>query len=199
MYALYTKDRAATGIRYRLKEEACLFGCNQGWIPWLLQQRMGTTDNEPLAWHVPVLDTIENTEYRGCTLIIDIKPKNKDSKLHLSELIDVWGYSADGWTPLLMRTSPLFVEDDPKQYNREDFVIEGDGKFDPVYSTLYVQGSVEQGKISGKWIPPRASPTNSALLWPPVMSYFIRCIAEANPELLPSAAQQKSGSEGNVL
>lgn len=89
-----------------------------------------------------------------------------------------------------MRTAPLLVGDDPNEYDRNDFVLEGNGSFEPVYSTLYVRGSVEQGKITGKWIPPRASPTNSVLLWPSAMTYFLWCIASANPELFAKVTQQ---------
>jgi hypothetical protein len=197
MYALYDKVKTPAGFRYQWKEVARLFGCNEGWIPWLLQFELDGGKSEPLEWHLHVPDALARNGYRDCALVIDIKPKNRDGRLHLSELIDVWGYSADGWTPLLMRTSPLLVEDDPNQYDRKAFSVDGDGTFDPVYSTLYVQGSVESGKISGKWTPPRASPTNSALLWPPAMIYFLSCIAKANPELFAEANRHLFAAEAS--
>jgi hypothetical protein len=47
---------------------------------------------------------------------------------------------------------------------------------DIVYSFLYARGSIEKGKIIGKWLPASRSPTNAVLLWPDVVAYFFSCI-----------------------
>jgi hypothetical protein len=98
--------------------------------------------------------------------------------------MDVWGYSADGWSPILLRLNGLFVDENPSAVNREDFVRKDNDIDGPIYEFLYLDGSIKDGKLSGLWVPPPASPTNAALLWPKTINYFFQCIRSRTPDVL---------------
>jgi hypothetical protein len=59
LYALYRRTRIGdTATRYeRDKKESniSLFGCNNGFIPWLLRLKVPAIQDEPYCWHVDVL------------------------------------------------------------------------------------------------------------------------------------------------
>ncbi|MBW2038780.1 MAG: hypothetical protein JRI46_04175 [Deltaproteobacteria bacterium] len=104
--------------------------------------------------------------------------------MSLYEVLDVWGYSSYGWTPILLHLSGLFVDEDPASVNRNDFTI-SDSEIDgPIYEVLYLDGSVENDEIVGTWNAPPASLTNAALLWPGTLKYFVQCIRERTPDVI---------------
>jgi hypothetical protein len=123
-------------------------------------------------------------EYPESTLLIDLKPKQHKANISLYEVMDVWGYSSNGWSPLMLRLNGLFVDEKPTNVNRKSFVRRDDELSGPIYEFLYVVGSVARGKLDGQWVPPPASPTNAALLWPEAINYFFRCIQSRTPGVL---------------
>ena len=179
MYMRYLKSDQNGKDQYSFAEQICLFGCNEGFIPWLLQKKMVPTQEEPYLWHVNIAHSMDATEYRSSAIIIDLKPKQKKSNLSLYELEDVWGYSDSGWTPILLRLSGLFIDADPRIVNRNEFCIRDRERIGPIYEFLYLAGSVSSGKLIGGWTAPPASPTNAALLFPDTLRYFLKCIADA--------------------
>jgi hypothetical protein len=187
MYALFGKSRPQGNgkIRYKLQEPASLFGCNNGFIPWLLQLKTPQGQGEPYLWHISIETALAETDdYKGSTLVIDLKPRQHKTSLNLFELLDVWGYSSSGWTPILLHLAGLFVDADPKTADPDDFTVSESEIDGPIYETLYLDGSVQKGKIVGTWNAPPASPTNAALLWPDTLNYFIQCIRKRTPEAL---------------
>jgi hypothetical protein len=116
--------------------------------------------------------------------VIDLKPKQQKNNLSLYELLDVWGYSLNGWTPILLHVRGLFVDADPNSFNRNDFSSSESVVGTPIYEVLYLDGSVENGKLIGRWNAPPASPTNAALLWPETLKYFVQSIRERTPDVL---------------
>ena len=186
MYARYVKSRlSSSDTRYQFAEQVSLFGRNNGFIPWLLQLQIPTSQSEPYLWQLDVQKVLSGTkEYKGSTLVIDLKPKQHKTNVSLYEVMDVWGYSSSSWTPVLLHLNGLFVDADPASVNRNDFTI-SDSEIDgPIYEVLYLDGSVENGKIVGTWNAPPASPTNAALLWPETLNYFVQCIRERTPDIL---------------
>jgi hypothetical protein len=162
-----------------------LFGCNNGFIPWLLQLQTLPGQNEPYLWHLDVQKALERTEeYQRSTLIIDLKPKQHKTNVSLYEVMDVWGYSSSGWTPILLHLGGLFVDADPTSVNRNDFIISNNEIEGPIYEVLYLDGSIKDGKLDGTWNAPPASPTNAALLWPDALNYFVKCIRERTPNVI---------------
>jgi hypothetical protein len=188
MYARYVRTRVDKDVlRYELKEQASLFGCKNGFIPWLLGLKLKAGQEEPCAWHIDVVSELGgNPEYPKSTLVIDLKPKQSKTNLSLYEVLDVWGYSQNGWSPLLLRLNGLYVDADPLVVNRSSFVRRDDEVQGPIYEFLYVAGSVTDGKPTGLWVPPPASPTNAALLWPDALNYFFECIRETTPSVFKS-------------
>lgn len=186
MYARYKKSRVDNNVtRYEFQEEVSLFGCNSGFIPWLLGLKLPQDQGEPYKWHVDVVAELgRHPDYPLNTLLINLKPKQNKTNLSLYEVMDVWGYSADGWSPILLRLNGLFVDENPSAVNRKDFVRKDNDIDGPIYEFLYLDGSIKDGKLSGLWVPPPASPTNAALLWPKTINYFFQCIRSRTPDVL---------------
>ena len=172
MYTLYKTSTVSGGTRYEFQEEASLFGCNSGWIPYFLQKQLKATDDEPLEWSIDIKRAFEAEEKPNCALIINLKPNSKEANLSLYELVRVWGYTASGWTPMMIHIRGLFIDEDPSLVNEKDFVKNNKNVEDPIFSLMYLSGTVHEGKIVGRWTPPGPSPTNSVLLWPETMKYF---------------------------
>jgi len=172
MYALYEKQKVKDGFRYLFKKQTSLFGCNSGFIPYLLKKQLKLSDSEPHAWHVNLEEAFILEGQSNDVLMINLKPNSKKANLSLYELVDVWGYSSSGWTPIMIYIRGLFVDEDPRTFNERDFYREDKDVEDPIFSMMYLRGTVREGKIFGKWTPPGPSPTNSVLLWPHTFEYF---------------------------
>lgn len=189
MYARYLKRESKGVASYQFVEQCSLFGCNKGFIPWLLARQISSSQGEPYKWHLAIQDSLNGAEWNGTdytssTLIIDLKPKQNKTNLSLYELLDVWGYSDSGWTPILLHLSGLFVDADPKTVDRNKFAINVDDRDEPIYEFMYLDGSVADGRLGGRWNAPPASPTNAALLWPESLAYFFTCIRSRTPAVL---------------
>jgi hypothetical protein len=89
----------------------------------------------------------------------------------LYELSDVWGYSAKGWTPILFHLRGL-VDEDPRRFDQIEFVRMPSEIDDPIFTMMYLRGTVKNGRLDGTWTTPGPSPTNSVLLWPEAFEYF---------------------------
>ncbi|MBI3578197.1 MAG: hypothetical protein HY089_02145 [Ignavibacteriales bacterium] len=188
MYYRYLKSRDNDSmVRYKkIEENICLFGCNEGFIPWLLEKQIPYGQNEPYLWHLDIEKSLAKTkEYLNSTLVIDLKPYQHKDNLSLYEVLNIWGYSSNGWTPILLHLAGLFVDVDPNSVDRNNFQIAESDIDSPIYEVLYIKdGTVKDGKIVGTWNPPPPSSTNGALLWPETLKYFVRCIKERTPDAL---------------
>lgn len=186
MYTRYQKNYLNhSNTRYQFMEQVSLFGCNNGFIPRLLQLQTPPGQDEPYLWHLDVQKALARTEeYQGSTLVIDLKPKQHKTNVSLFEVLDVWGYSCSGWTPILLHLLGLFVDADPNSANRDDFIISNSNIEAPIYEFLYLDGSIKDGNLDGTWNAPPASPTNAALLWPNALNYFVKCIREHTPDVI---------------
>lgn len=172
MYARYEKQSTSDGYRYRFAEPISLFGCNQGYIPWLFSVTVPDAASEPMPWHLLVADTLRLVELDGSALIINLKPRSKAGNLSLYEVVEVFGFSASGWTPLMLYLRGLFVDENPSRFDEKDFVRSQSETEDPIFSMMYLDGTVRNGKLEGRWTAPRPSSTNSVLLWPASFEYF---------------------------
>lgn len=172
MYALYEKACEGAAYRYRFAEQVSLFGCNSGYIPWLLAKTMEPDASEPLQWHLVVDDALAAVGQKDHALIINLKPNSKEPNLSLYEVMEVFGYSSSGWTPLMLYLRGLFVDNDPSQFDANKFVRASADAEDPVFSMTYLSGSVRDGRLYGRWTVPGPSSTNGVLLWPEAFKYF---------------------------
>ena len=172
-YSLYEKfllpDRQQW--RYRWLDKAKLFGCNEGKIPWLLEQQMKRTGEAPEKWHLDISDALAKEASPNHALVINLKPREQ-TLLSLYELLDVWGHSTEDWTPLMFRLRGLYIDENPHPYAENDFIRSYGECDEPIFSMLYVNGGTEGGKIKGPFTPPGPSSTNSTLLWPETFMYF---------------------------
>ncbi|HRZ28566.1 MAG TPA: hypothetical protein P5295_17280 [Spirochaetota bacterium] len=186
MYGLYSKIKTSKNINFKLVEEISIFGCNSGFIPWLLKFHLNESNHEPLKWHLKIEDELNRyNEYSKTCIIIDFKPKNKvDDYILLGELTDVWGYSDSDWTPLLFRVEMLYTDLEAKTIDKKKFSKKTNEENDVVYTYLYAKGSIKNGKLFGTWNAPSTSPTNSALLWPETLKYFHSEIKKCDQNIL---------------
>ena len=100
MYALYEISVTNNEKRYRFQKRVSLFGSKSGYIPWLLSHQLDPVSAEPKKWHVEISGALSKADHQRQTLIINLKPNSTTPNLSLYELLDVWGYSDSGWTPI---------------------------------------------------------------------------------------------------
>ena len=172
MYALYEISVTNNEKRYRFQKRVSLFGSKSGYIPWLLSHQLDPVSAEPKKWHVEISGALSKADHQRQTLIINLKPNSTTPNLSLYELLDVWGYSDSGWTPMMLRLRGLFVDEDPSLVDENDFLLTTQDYDEPIFSMMYLRGTIRDGALEGRWTPPRPSPTNSVLLWPEAFKYF---------------------------
>jgi len=172
MYALYGKEYSDAQTHYVFDKETHLFGCNVGWIPKLLRGLLSSSASEPLKWNISVGSALEQAGFPARTLVINLKPNGKKPNLSLYEVMAVWGWSSHEWTPIMFHLRGLFIDDDPTEFESTDFYRSDRDVEDPIFSMMYLEGSVRNGKLFGPWTPPRPGSTNSVLLWPDCLKYF---------------------------
>jgi hypothetical protein len=182
MYARYQKTRTEGRTSYKFVEQCSLFGCNRGYLPRLLARQTPPSQGEPYKWHISVCAALADIGQRDSALVIDLKPKQQKTNLSLYEVLDAWGYSDAGWSPILLHLSGLFVDAAPT-IDRDDFTVADEARQEPIYEVLYLDGTISNGRLTGRWTAPPASPTNAALLWPDTIRYFIDCIRDRTPGL----------------
>jgi len=172
MYGLYTTYLVPGGARYNLIERVSLFGCRVGYIPWMLNEHIPQGQGEPFSWKINVRTELDRLDLANHTLIIDLKPNSSARNVSLYEIADVWGVSANGWTPIMFRLRGLFMDQSDASLDDRDFVRHSDEIEENIFSMMYLNGTVQNGSIFGPWTPPGPSATNSVLLWPDTMDYF---------------------------
>lgn len=150
-----------------------MFGCYNGFIPWLLQHTLNKKANEPFKCNIKIREALEKANYNNQAIIINLKPNSSKPNLSLYELEQVWKYSDENWTPLMLHFKGIFIDVIPYRINTNKFERKLSDIDDFIFSFAYVKGTIKNGIIEGKWIAPRPSSTNSVLLWPEAFDYFI--------------------------
>lgn len=188
MYLLYEKTERNDFTDYVFKEEVHLYGCNIGFIPTQLQKqltRLGQKTSGPYEWHLNVPDSLQEEGQENMTLMIDLKPKKLDN-VSLYELMDVYGYSYPGWTPIMLCLRGILIDESPAKYDKKSFSVPN-AKIDKfIFSMMYLNGGLKEGHIDGKWITPGLGTTNGVLLWPETLEYFSKKAKEIMSEATSS-------------
>jgi hypothetical protein len=143
-------------------------------IPHLLELHLDGSGSEPLLWHIIIENELAHSRWPNCALIIDLKPNDAEGKAWLYEIVEAWGHSNRGWTPIMLRLKALPVGQSLAQFDPLDFVCKDGGDDTPIFSMMYMRGTVKEGSLDGTWAFPRPSSTNSALLWPETFNYFAK-------------------------
>ncbi|MBC7944512.1 MAG: hypothetical protein H7X91_04450 [Burkholderiales bacterium] len=68
----------------------------------------------------------------------------------------------------------LFIDEDPTAFDEQDFKRQAVDIEDPIFSTMYLNGTVNDGSLVGGWTAPGPSSTNSVLLGPDIFSFFAK-------------------------
>jgi hypothetical protein len=219
MFYLYCREVRDGETLYTQKlVKISLFGINSGWIPYLLRgpvcagrfehSLIPSEQGEPYPWYLDVRKRLCQIGHPGLgldagnqySLVIDLKPNNMKRVLDFYELLHVWGYTNYGWTPAMVQLRQLrqiLREEAPAGINPrdyEEFSIKEDEEtfLTPIYSFWYFyDGRIEEGQLCGRWNPPPPAATNSALLWPQAIQYFLDKMYEAKSGVFPSLRPDK--------
>lgn len=173
MFLLYKVAKTPPTCQFKLLRGTSLFGCNVGIVARYLAEMIGAEAAEPYNWHFNMAEALSRLELDADAFVIDLKPEQNASRY---EILEVWGHSDHGWTPAMLKLRALLVDEKTTEYPQENFVLPRCENLDGVYTFLYFNGSVKDGKLTGTWLPPGRSSTNSALLWPEVLKHFVKQI-----------------------
>lgn|GEM_PF-3541928 len=190
MYNLYQKD--SNGL-YILRHKVYLAGYLNGIIPNVLIRKYANslpkadpTEKEPWQWYLKFpedlkflpkqLDYLAKVE--NPAVVIDIKPGQ--GELWLSELMNVWGWTDDAWTPIMYHLRPLVLGDKPRQVDKNVPVpqFQGENREGDIFYFSYLRGTIKNGALinpdnpRAAWGWPGKSSTNSVSLLPDVLDFF---------------------------
>ncbi|HHW04275.1 MAG TPA: hypothetical protein GXX35_16005 [Thermoanaerobacterales bacterium] len=177
MYYIYNVEKKDHICSYSFIDEIKLFGSVNGIIVKILQKIIPKNQNEEndgYKWKINMETDLPKIDLLKKAILIDLKP-NAENNVSLYEIKNIFGHSKSGWTPMMFHLKALMVDEQggweqKKQFNINDMNLDNIFTFHHVYD-----GSIKNGDIIGRWIPPRPSSTNSALLWEETMDYFIEC------------------------
>ena len=184
--AYYRYNRTDENGRWRFVKESPthLYGCHKGVVARALRNQ-SDGQQEPWSWHVNVSEAFQHQNSSGDVFVIDLKPTQGEENNEFSfyELLDVWGYSDGGWTPALLRLRGLLIDhkDEDDDLDCNNFTIDPEEVDEPIFTFAYFAGSIEGGELSGTWNSPRPAASNSVLLWPDALDYFIPIIKRYMP------------------
>lgn len=172
VHYLYDREQIGSEIQFKLREERSLAGINRGMIPHLLEIHLNGSGCEPKFWHLNIREELDKSRWPNCTLLIDLKPNDSAGNISLYEIVEAWGHSNRGWTPVMFHLRALFKDEYPSNFDRQSFTRKLEDIDDPIFTMLYMKGSIVNGELVGGWTFPASSSTNSVLLWPETFEYF---------------------------
>jgi len=181
MFSLYQKITRSSEVRCRRQGDFALFGSRVGLIPKRLQRELSPDQGEPFSWHLSIGQVLALEGWADTAVVIDIKPRSK-TEAKLCELLDAWGYTACGWTPILLRMRVLIDDEPPSTVDKNDFPMR---PAEDVYTFLYTAGGVREGHLEGTWSLRGGGRTGGPLLSQKALAYFLRAIRETTPSFCP--------------
>ena len=181
-YYLYKKQQTQNGWKYEYSnQDISLAGlydkhCISSLLLNKIKRGMDRDhSNQPFGWNISINEELNEMGKGDHAIIIDLKPSSKELK-SFYELIDVCGYSADGWTPVMLHLQGLYTDEkcpDENSFEKEEADIAKN-----IFTFLYLRGSVIKGEREGDWRWPGPSSTNSALLFQDAFEHFLKCRQE---------------------
>jgi hypothetical protein len=174
MFYLYETTSNQSKTEFNRRYIVKLFGSLNGLIVRSLRIITPKNQNEEYKWHINLDEVLPKIELVNSSIVIDLKPNTKNN-LSLYKIENIYGYSSCGWTPMMFHLKAIFVDDEGSEKDKDNFRLDL-SKAENIFTFHHVyDGSVKNGKIIGKWVPPRPSSTNSALMWENTIDYFIEC------------------------
>jgi hypothetical protein len=178
MYSWHKHSIVNNQLFLEFDSRACLGGCINGIIANELEDALQPSDGPYMGWNLPIADKYNKD---GLSYIIDIKPKADE--VFLCELDRVFGYSFDGWSPVMLRLKILYNEETKESVDKGRFLYPENPEV--IYTMLYLYGSIRDGKLSGTWKMPFGSVT-ALLFWPEALTYFTQQIQLYDPQFMKS-------------
>jgi len=168
MYTWHKHNIINEKLFLEFDSQACLGGSINGLIANELEEILQPSDGPYMGWTLPIADKHNKN---GWSYIIDIKPKSNE--VFLCELDRVFGYSFDGWSPVMLRLKILYNEESKVNFDKRKFLYPENTTI--IYTMLYLYGSIRDGKLCGTWKMPFGSVT-ALLFWPEALTYFTQQI-----------------------
>jgi hypothetical protein len=183
MYCLYNFQRQENTKNFQFYKETHLFGRNKGLIAQILKEKRPCTGSIGCKWQINLENDLPVIGLESRVIVVDLKPY-ATGNLSLYELVNVFGYSFSGWTPMMLHLKTIFVDEEGHSDQKKAFEISEDRQENVFTFAHVMDGWIKNGELIGIWTPPRPSSTNSALLWDDVFEYFIQCkrIVNSNGE-----------------
>lgn len=181
MYAWYKRNNIDGKIILQFDEQCSLGGCNNGVIAQELEKILVPTDTANMGWILSISEIWNSQEF---SFIIDIKPNSKE--VFLCELDKVYGFSYEQWSPIMLRLKLLHNDVAIEDMDKESFTYPENPSV--IYTMLYLNGSICNGKLTGTWSPPFGKIT-AVLFWPEAMSFFFEEVKKIDPHFLEQNIQ----------
>lgn len=179
MFYIYKVKPVGNQVSFVQNRDVSLFGSVNGIIPQMLQEITPSKQREAYKWEIDLARDLPKIGIEQSSVVIDLKP-NQEGKISLYEIKKIFGYSDCGWTPMMFYLQTLFVDEPGDDKMKKKFKVNVEDA-ENIFTFHHVpNGTVRNGKIVGKWTPPRPSSTNSALLWEDSIDYFIECRQKVN-------------------
>lgn len=103
-------------------------------------------------------------------LIADIQDvlQNPQRRAHLQEILDIYGFSGSGWTPMMWKLRVVYEGEPPANRLTDEWQF--DPETDVVHEFLYLRCDHNGGNRAfgpnGRY--------NATLLWPDALRYFMK-------------------------
>lgn len=175
-FLVYEISKAKLGMDFRNPEPLKVNILAAILIDYL--RRGNVKKSQIFTWHINQNEILTNLEFdpQKHAFVIDVKPDVKNN-VSICKLQDIWGYSNDWWTPVLIRLESIFI--DKKSIDHSTFkraFNDSEAEREVLHEILYLDAGTHYGKR--RW--GKTGYVNAALLWPEVLSHFCSIIEE-NP------------------
>ena len=186
-YFLYHRTHEEDRWRFTFKDQAFLYGCKVGIAANTLRRQIASGQQEPQTWptwHINVSEAVQQQNATGDVFVIDLKPNQrlKNNEFSFYELVDIWGFSYEEWTPAMLGLRALLIDHKDKDDDLDchDFTIAPNPEYinEPIFTFVYFGGGIREGKVEGTWRSTGPASANGALLWPDASTYFARIMID---------------------
>lgn len=174
-FMFYDTVDVSSGRQFNFQQQISLAGTRG---PLATCARTANPANQiPFGWHASEDKLVGH--FGGIpgqqAIVIDLKPR-VTGNVSLFQLLDVWGYSSEHWTPLAVRLRALFVDlQEPNPLAFKNSFIDPGTNHSLVGEFLYMHGGV----LGGKWTWGMVGRVNGALLWKDAFTFLTDGLAKS--------------------